>query len=53
MYFHVSAWKSDIAPKVGMKVTFDFAPSHRVGYPDQAVNIVPVPIVVNAVEVQS
>ena len=46
VFFHVSEWKSDIAPKVGMRVTFDKAPSRKPGMPDQATNIVPVENVV-------
>ena len=42
IFFHVSGWKSDVAPKVGMRVTFDTAPSRKPGMPDQAVNIAPV-----------
>jgi cold shock CspA family protein len=42
IFFHVSGWNSDIAPKVGMRVTFDTAPSRKPGMSDQAVNIMPV-----------
>jgi cold shock CspA family protein len=41
-FFHVSSWNSDIAPKSGMRVTFDLAPSLKPAMPEQAVNIVPI-----------
>ena len=41
-FFHVSSWNSDVAPKIGMKVSYDLAPSRKPGMPEQAVNIVPV-----------
>lgn len=41
VFFHVSNWKSDVEPEVGMAVTFDTAPSGRADKPDQAVNVVP------------
>ena len=43
-FFHVSSWNSDIAPKNGLKVTFDLASSRKPGMPDQAVNIVPLAV---------
>jgi cold shock CspA family protein len=42
VFFHVSSWKSDTAPRIGMVVTFDLAPAHKPGLPDQAINVVPV-----------
>jgi cold shock CspA family protein len=44
IYFHVSGWNSDIPPKIGMRVTYDKAPSFVPGKPDMAVNIVPMPV---------
>jgi hypothetical protein len=40
IWFHVSAWKSDIPPRIGMMVSFDTAPA-RDGKPDQAINVTP------------
>jgi cold shock CspA family protein len=42
IFFHITSWKSDTAPQVGMTVSFDTAPSRKPGLPDQAVNIMPV-----------
>jgi cold shock CspA family protein len=44
VFFHLKDWKSDVAPQVGMAVTFDISPS---GNPqkyklNQAINVVPV-----------
>jgi cold shock CspA family protein len=41
VFFHVSAWNSDIPPQPKMKVTFDLTPSHKPGMPDQATNVMP------------
>jgi cold shock CspA family protein len=42
LFFHVSEWKSQTAPRVGMLVTFDVAPPYKSGLLNQAVNVVPV-----------
>lgn len=40
-YFHVTNWKSEVPPQVGMKVQFDTAPGKRAGLPDQAIDVSP------------
>ena len=42
VFFHISSWKSSTAPRIGMPVSFDLAPAHKPGLPDQAINVVPV-----------
>jgi len=41
VFFHVNDWQSSIEPQPGMRVTFDFKPSKRPGFPPQATNIMP------------
>jgi cold shock CspA family protein len=42
VYFHITSWVGDVAPKVGMRVSYDLAPSKKVGMPPQAVNVTPI-----------
>jgi cold shock CspA family protein len=44
VFFHLRDWKSDVAPQVGMPVTFDISPSSNPAkYKlNQAINVVPV-----------
>jgi cold shock CspA family protein len=42
IYFHVSQWKSDTKPVVGLLVEFDIAPPRKDGQHQQAMNITPV-----------
>ena len=43
LFFHVSAWQSNIAPRIGMMVSFDVAAPNKpgTGQLNQAINIVP------------
>jgi len=41
LFFHVSAWQSNIAPRIGMMVSFEVAAPNKPGQLNQAVNIVP------------
>ncbi len=41
IFFHVTEWKSDIQPRIGMVVMYDLAPAHKPGLPDQAINVAP------------
>jgi len=41
LFFHVSAWQSHIAPRIGMMVTFEVAAPNKPGQLNQAINIVP------------
>lgn len=51
VFFHVTSWVSDdIAPKVGVRVSFDLAPSKKVGMPPQAVNVTPQVVTLPTVE---
>lgn len=42
VFFHVSEWKGDVAPKAGMQVNFDIIPSGKAGHTEQAANVTPV-----------
>ena|SRR5712692_10496509 len=43
LFFHVSAWQSNIAPRIGMMVSFEVAAPNKPGQQfNQAINIVPV-----------
>jgi cold shock CspA family protein len=42
IFFHVTQWKSDIAPKIGMLVTYDLVPARKPGFEHQAANVKPV-----------
>ena len=41
VFFHVSAWQSNIAPRIGMMVSFEVAAPNKPGQLNQAVNITP------------
>jgi cold shock CspA family protein len=41
LFFHVKEWKGDVAPSVGMSVSYEVAPANKVGQLPQATNIVP------------
>lgn len=42
LFFHVRDWKSDVAPRVGVVVSYDVAPPNKPGQLNQAVNVTPV-----------
>jgi cold shock CspA family protein len=48
VFLHVSEFKSAFAPRDGMNVTFDLAPSLKPGLPDMAVNVRPLRVEIGA-----
>jgi cold shock CspA family protein len=42
VFFHISEWKSNTPPQVGMVVLYDLVPSRKAGFEHQAGNVRPV-----------
>jgi cold shock CspA family protein len=41
VFFHVSNYRGEVVPTVGLSVEFDLAPSKTPGKPDMAIHVIP------------